>query len=83
MMHAEDPQFTLVRHSGYAQAADPAYEEALQPWPVDRGQAARVRAAGGMLWPSREAAEAAIPAARGHFSALRIGGAELFIPAGR
>ena len=81
-MSHDPPQFTLVRHSAYAQAADPAYEEALEPWPVDRGMAARVRAAGGLLYATREAAEAAIPAARGHFSSLRVGGSALFVPSG-
>lgn len=79
MLH-DPPQFTLVRHSAYTQAANPAYEEALEAWPVDRAQAVRVRAAGGRLWPTREAAEADIPNVRGHFSSLRIGGGELFVP---
>lgn len=79
-MSYDAPQFTLVRHSAYAQAANPAYEEALEAWPVDRAQAVRVRAAGGTLWPTREAAEAAILSARGHFSSLRIGSGELFVP---
>jgi hypothetical protein len=79
-MPQDDHQYTLVRHSAYAQAANPAFEEALEAWPVGRADAVRVRAAGGLLWPTRAAAEAAIPAARGHFSSLRLGGAELFVP---
>lgn len=78
-MSAEPPLYTLVRHSGYAIAADPAFEEALEPCPVDRAQAHRVRAAGGLLFQSRVAAEAAIAGARGHFATLRLNGADLFV----
>ena len=72
--------YVLVRHSAYAVAADPAFEDALEPAAVDAAQSYRVRAAGGTLYPSRAAAEAAIPDASGYFASLRIGGAELFIP---
>lgn len=74
-------QYVLVRHSAYATAADPAFEDALEPAAVDAVQGYRVRAAGGTLYPSRAAAEAAIPSARGYFATLRIAGAELFIQA--
>ena len=72
-------QYVLVRHSAYATAADPAFEDALEPAAVDAPQSYRVRAAGGTLYPSRAAAEAAIPGASGYFATLRIAGAELFI----
>jgi hypothetical protein len=71
--------YTLVRHSAYAQAADPAFEEALEPAALDQTAIYRVRAAGGPIFPSRAEAEAAIPGARGHFANLRIGGAEVFV----
>ena len=72
-------QFVLVRHSAYAIAADPAYEDALEPAEIDSPQGYRARAAGGTLYPTREAAEAAIPGAKGYFASLRIAGADLFI----
>jgi len=71
--------YILVRHSAYATAADPAFEDALEPAAVDAAQSYRVRAAGGTLYPSRAEAEAAIPGAKGYFSSVRIGGAEMFI----
>ena len=74
-------QFTLVRHSLFAVAADPRYEELLEPCELTAEQAYRVRAAGGLLFPSLPAAEAAIAGQRGHFSSLRIRGAEVFVPA--
>ncbi len=74
-------QFTLVRHSAYATAADPAFEDALEVCEVDRNQAYRVRAAGGALFLTRDAAQAAIAGARGYFSSLRMNGAEVFIAA--
>ena len=73
--------FTLVRHSAFATAANADFEEALEVKEVDHPGSYRVRAAGGTLYPTREAAEAAIPGARGYFANLRIGGAELFVHA--
>ena len=73
--------YVLVRHSAYTTAADPAYEDALEPAPVSDAQIYRVRAAGGTLYPSRAEAEPAIPGATGYFANLRIGGAELFVGA--
>jgi hypothetical protein len=75
------PRYTLVRHSAYAEAANPAYEDRLEVAELDHPAEYRVRAAGGTLYDSREAAEAAIPGARGHFANLRIAGAEVFVPA--
>lgn len=72
-------QYVLVRHSAYALAANPAFEEALETAEVDTVRAYAVRAVGATLYPSREAAEAAIPGARGYFSHVRIGGAEVFV----
>lgn len=75
------PRFTLVRHAAYAAAANPDYEDRLEVAELDHAAEYRVRAAGGLLFDSRQAAEAAIPGARGHFAHLRIGGAEVFVPA--
>jgi len=73
-------QFALLRHSRYAVAADPAFEAALEVCELNVHQAYRVRGAGGVLYPTRQAAEDAIPEVRGHFSSLRINGAEVFVP---
>lgn len=72
-------QFTLVRHSRYAAAADPEFEDKVEACEVDASQAYRVKAAGGALYATREAAEGAASDARGYFASLRINGAELFI----
>lgn len=72
--------FTLVRHSAFAAAANPAYEDALEVAEVTHAATYQVKAAGGALFASRAEAEAAIEGARGYFSHLRIGGAEVFIP---
>lgn len=72
--------FTLVRHSAFAAAADPAYEDALETAEVRHAGSYAVQAAGGLLFASREEAQAAIAGARGYFGHLRIGGAELFVP---
>ncbi len=71
--------FTLVRHSAFAMAADPAFEEALEVAELSQPDSYRVKAAGGRLFASRAEAEAALAGARGHFSNLRIGGAEVFV----
>ena len=73
-------QFTLVRHSQYAAAADPNFEEAVEVCELNVHQVYRVRAAGGALYPSQQAALASLPRGRGHFSSLRINGAEVFVP---
>jgi hypothetical protein len=72
--------FTLVRHSAYAVAANPDYEEALEVAEVSHTDSYRVKAAGGALFATRAEAEAALAGARGHFASLRIGGAEVFVP---
>ena len=72
--------FTLVRHSAFTQAANPAYEEALEVAEVTHADSYRVKAVGGALFASRAEAEAAVDRARGHFANLRIGGAEVFVP---
>lgn len=75
-------QFTLVRHGLYATAADPRYEDKLEVSEVTSEQAYRVRAAGGVLFTDRVAAEKTLATApRGHFANVRINGAEVFIPA--
>ena len=80
-------EFTLVRHSAYAEGGNPDFEEAVEARELTREQAYKVRSAGGVLYPTREAAEtaglAANHAARdkhGSFSTLRIGSAEIYIP---
>ncbi len=78
-------QFTLIRHSRYAVAADPNFEDAVEVCELNIHQAYRVRAAGGPLFATREAAQDAAvggagAAPHGHFSSLRIAGAEVFIP---
>ena len=76
--------FTLVRHSAYAEGGNPDFEEAVEPRELTREQAYKVRAAGGVLFPTRAAAEqAATQSGRdkhGSFSSLRIGSAEIYIP---
>ena len=76
------PQFTLVRHSRYAVAADPTFEDAVEVCELNIHQAYRVRAAGGPLFATRELAQEAAAGLtpRGHFSSQRIAGAEVFIP---
>ena len=79
--------FTLVRHSGYAVGGNPAFESAVEVCEVTDHQSYTVRAAGGALYPTREAAhvaEASVNAAvrskeRGYFSNLRIAGAEIHV----
>ena len=77
-------EFTLVRHSAYAEGGNPDFEEAVEARELTRAQVYKVRAAGGILFPTREAAEqAATQSSRDHtgsFSSLRIGSAELYIP---
>lgn len=72
--------FTLVRHSAFATAANPAYEDAVEVAEVTHAATYQVKAAGGVLFASRAEAEAAVEGARGYFSNLRIGGAEVFVP---
>lgn len=72
--------FTLVRHSAFATAANPAYEDAVEVAEVTHAATYQVKAAGGVLFASRAEAEAAVEGARGYFSHLRIGGAEVFVP---
>jgi hypothetical protein len=74
-------QFTLVRHSLYGVAADPRYEDRLEVCELTAEQVYHVRAAGGLLFAALPAAELAAPDRRGHFSNLRINGAEVFVPA--
>ncbi len=86
-------QFTLVRHSGYAVGGDPAFEDAVEFFEVTHEQEYRVRAAGGVLLGSLAEAQAAVraanfppgetrsgPHAAGHFSSMRLGGAEIYVP---
>ena len=86
-------QYTLLRHSGYAQGGNPDFEDAVEATEITDTEAYQVRAAGGTLFASREAAKAAETAANypdgsntdgarvpGYFSSLRIRGAEIYVP---
>jgi hypothetical protein len=81
-------EFTLVRHGGYAVGGDTAFEGAVEVCEITEKQAYLVRAAGGMVFTTREAAQAAEHAVNttknvagaGFFSSLRIGGAEIHVP---
>jgi hypothetical protein len=85
--------YTLVRHSAYAVGANADFEDAVEPCELTERQDYHVRAAGGLLFASHEAAQAAAdacnyppgtvpgrPNAPGYFSNFRIGGAELYVP---
>jgi hypothetical protein len=84
--------YTLVRHSGYAVAGNPRFEQAVELCEIDHPQAYRVRAAGGVVFDTYEAAKAGEVAAnlpssvegirpnvQGYFSNLRIQGAEIYV----
>ena len=86
-------QFTLVRHSAYAVGGNRDFEDAVDVCELSGDQAYRVRAAGGVVFATLAAAQTAAsnnnypngathspPKAPGHFSSLRIGGAEIYIP---
>jgi hypothetical protein len=84
-------RYTLVRHSAYAVAGNPRFEQAVEPCEIDAQQAYRVRAAGGAMFDTYEEAQAAaatanfprgaqgIPQAQGQFSNFRLGGAEIYV----
>jgi NADH:ubiquinone oxidoreductase subunit len=85
--------FTLVRHSGYAVGANPAFEDAVEVCELTMHQLYMVRAAGGIVFTTREAARQGEDAANypngsksgraqvsGYFSSLRVAGAEIFVP---
>jgi hypothetical protein len=82
--------YTLVRHSAYSVAANPQFENAVELREIDRPQAYRVRAAGGVVFDTPQAGQAAEAAAnlpasakrpqsKGYFSSVRIGGAEIYV----
>jgi hypothetical protein len=86
-------QYTLLRHSGYAQGGNPDFEDAVEATEITNTEAYKVRAAGGVLFATHIAATAAEIAANypdgsktdgahapGHFSSLRIHGAEIYVP---
>ncbi len=86
-------RFTLVRHSGYAVGGDPAFEDAVELVEVTENQTYHVRAAGGLLLATLAEAQAAEraanfpagttpdrPHAAGHFSSVRVGRAEIYVP---
>jgi NADH:ubiquinone oxidoreductase subunit len=85
--------FTLVRHSGYAVGANPAFEDAVEVRELTMHQLYMVRAAGGVVFTTRETARQGEDAANhpngsnsrraqasGYFSSLRVAGAEIFVP---
>ena len=84
--------YTLVRHSAYSVAANPQFEQAVELREIDAPQTYRVRAAGGVVFDTSEAGQAAEAAAnspaaakgirpqpQGYFSSLRIAGAEIYV----
>ncbi len=86
-------QYTLLRHSAYALGGDPDFEDAVEAGELTDSEVYMVRAAGGLLLATREAANIAADAAnypdgsrtagphvRGYFSTLRIRGAEIYVP---
>ncbi len=86
-------QYTLLRHSGYAQGGNPDFEDAVETTEITDTEAYQVRAAGGTLFATRDAAKAAETTANypdgsraagahaaGYFSSLRIRGAEIYVP---
>ncbi len=81
-------EFTLVRHGAYATGGDTAFENAVEVCEITDKQAYLVRAAGGVIYLTRDAAQTAehtINTAKttrgmGFFSGLRIGGAEIHVP---
>ncbi|CAH2602992.1 conserved protein of unknown function [Rhodovastum atsumiense] len=83
-------EYTLVRHSGYALAANPALDDAVEVHELSGQQSYLVRAAGGVVFTTLAAAQAAQdrvnladgspPRAPGYFSSLRIGSAEIYVP---
>ncbi len=89
---AVEDQYTLTRHSAYAVAANPRFEDAVELRAITMRDRSLVRAVGGRVFDSLAAAQAAEraenaptgadgrPSARGQFSSLRIGGAEIYIP---
>jgi hypothetical protein len=85
--------YTLVRHSLYADGGNADFEDAVQVCELNADQAYRVRAAGGVVFATREAAQAGEDSANypggrrasgahasGYFSSLRIGSAEIYVP---
>ena len=85
--------YTLIRHSRYAAGGNPDYENAVEACELTRAQVYQVRAAGGVVFASREEAvrgEALAnfprgeargpPDVPGYFSSLRIGGGEIYLP---
>ena len=86
-------QYTLVRHSGYAAGGNRDFEDAVQVCELNAHQVYLVRASGGALFATQEAAQRAAssnnypngathapPNVSGYFSSLRIGGAEIYVP---
>jgi NADH:ubiquinone oxidoreductase subunit len=91
--HPPSAKFTLVRHSAYTVGGNSDFEGAVEVCELAIYQDYQVRAAGGLVLATREAAEAAAtasnypggdtrsaPSAPGYFSSLRIAGAEIYVP---
>ena len=84
--------FTLVRHSGFSVGSDPRFEEAVEVAEITQAQMYLARSAGGTIFTDRDIAQARAdatndttpgrPRLRGHFSSLRVNGANLFIQPG-
>jgi len=90
-----EDHYTLTRHSAYAVAANPRFEDAVELRAITARERNLVRAVGGLVYDSLSAAQEGEraenapaspdgpPAAPGQFSSLRIGGAEIYIPRGQ
>lgn len=89
----QETYFTLVRHSGFTVGANPVFDDAVEARELTMQQFYMVRAAGGVVFTTREAAQQGEDEANypngsksggahviGHFSSLRISGAEIYVP---
>jgi hypothetical protein len=86
-------RFTLVRHSAYAVGGNAAFDDAVEVCELGDQQMYAVQTAGGLIFETRVEAAGAQndvnnpPGAAsggasgdGHFSSLRIAGAEIYVP---
>jgi hypothetical protein len=86
-------QYTVVQHSGYGYGGDELFEAGLESRELHAAsEIARVRKAGGMLFPSYLEAEdfaekamypegsGIVPAAKGTFAEAKIDGLRIYVP---
>ena len=87
-------KYTLVQHTGWSVGGNPQFQRAVEELAVDGRQAKAVERAGGVVFDSYGAAADAqykenyppevgglIPGVRGKFSARKIEGSRIYIPA--